>query len=158
MKAGGIWTSSKSRPSKHCGSSRSCSPALLVSGPSATRRHVQHMPRTPYGSHISIWARTGSQEPMHSAGIPCDDLLIPEQLRRRCRSMVFEIGATKSKPNGIAFILKERGIYDHYVHLAACEKRSKTLKCKGCQERAHCQLAQLRVASMERRTWARVSQ
>lgn len=92
----------------------------------------------------------GKVDPMHATTIPSDDPLIPHHLRGKTQTMVFEDGPHIGKPKGIAQVLKERGLWDYHLRLAASEKRSMTLKCKGCKERSRRQTAQVRADALAR--------
>ena len=95
-------------------------------------------------------AHGGKVERMHPTVIPDDDLLIPLRLRGKAQAMVFEDGPNIGQPKGVAQVLKERGLWDHYLQLATREKRTMVLKCKGCKERSRRQTAQVRADAMAR--------
>ena len=63
-------------------------------------------------------AHVGKVEQRNPTVIPDDDLLIPLRLRGKAQAMVFEDGPNIGQPKGVAQVLKERGLWDHYLQLA----------------------------------------
>ena len=92
----------------------------------------------------------GGQKLMHETIIPSDDPLTPENLRGRRQSMIIEDGPASGKAKGIAIVLKERGLWDHYTRLAIGERRKMVAKCRGCKERVRRQSAQARAELLVR--------